>query len=362
MKLRAYSRIGFAALLLASGLVIVRADEPTRSQGAPIIFSPPSKSHTISSNLNELRKPQSPFHNLESDLQRPFELFDKTSESTIKPPRRIAPPPPNRKSVKDSLNQQAEEMYLSPESFDSEKADEAFFQLGEGPDDPYRRKSRNSLDRYYDRMERNHAAATNRPASNLFGEPEATAKTDAMGFGTKPNKAAFFSTDHSTANQFSTANTNRSGFSLGERPVVRPTANPFTRPTDNENLTHRTAGETRMENFKRLLEGPRYHAPASSSLSPAGLNYRSSSATAAITPATRTLTAPAKSSFDWNASAPKDPQKEFVKSAGLIGDPGKPQSLPEFESSFSTLSTPVAPAPVQKPMPPSTFKLPKRRI
>ena len=60
---------------LVGGRMVAHPEEPARQRGAPIIFSEP-KSDTVSTNLNQLDLKASPFKDLESDLKKPFQIFD----------------------------------------------------------------------------------------------------------------------------------------------------------------------------------------------------------------------------------------------------------------------------------------------
>jgi hypothetical protein len=362
MKSRVFKQMGLVGLLFTSGAGLLSAQEAARSSGTPIIFSE-SKSPSTSSNLTELRKPQSPFRNLESELKRPFEVFDNgTPQSNVRPTRRVTPPPQNKKSVKDMLNQQAEDMYLSPELYDEEKANEAFFQLDGASTDPYKQKPRNSLDRYYDRIERNRQPATNRFKADPFGTA-ATAKTDPFGLENKLGRPSVPVPRRETGGlpTSSLANPGLSSDNSSFRSFSRPPSSAFS--TRDTEAAQRSASQARMENFKRLLAGPRASsATQPDALTPGAFSSRSAarpSASPTITPSRSTSSI---SAFDRSKPATQeDPHKAFVKSAGLVGDPGKPQGLPEFDRSVGTptaVAAPVAP----KPRPVSTFKLPKRRI
>jgi hypothetical protein len=366
--------IGLVALLLASGGATSRSEEPVRARGTAINFSAP-KSDAVSTNLSELRTPVSPFQNLESNLKSPFEALQKP------------PPGPDfrenrkliqhnqalqKKSLKDSLNERAEQMFLNPEQFEGETGDEAFFQMSKDSLDPYQKKPKNSLERYNDRQERDRLMFTNQAArKNLFaekvpGHPDNLKPDDSL---TKPFKIGGYTggDGNDSLSLFSRTATNNSSLSPERSTSIRNPAM-FNRAIEDAGIRRRPEAEDRMEDFKRLLEGPRYTPPtptARSSFATPAAN--GSTAANPDTTAVRTTVTPATTT-EWSAfkSTPKDdPRNDFTASAGLVGKLERPQSLPEFPSATKTLAPTTTPAPAPTPIKNIShpiFKIPQRRI
>ena len=73
------NRLRVAAIATVLAVLITsetQAQDRSRDRGAPIIFTSP-KTDTISTNLHEVNVKQTPFKNLESEVRKPFEIFDK---------------------------------------------------------------------------------------------------------------------------------------------------------------------------------------------------------------------------------------------------------------------------------------------
>ena len=148
------------------------AYEPfTNAPGTAIIFSAP-KSDSLSSNLNELRAPTSPFREMESTLQKPFEFLEPPKAA---PRLKFTPqqqPELRKKTPQDILNQRAEDMFLEPNLHKGE-TDADFYNLGDESADLFGRKPKTALERYYDRTDR---ALTNR----AFGPNPRESATDSL--------------------------------------------------------------------------------------------------------------------------------------------------------------------------------------
>ena len=367
----------FAGVLvcLAGSLTFASAQTPAaRSQGAPIIFSNPNaKQSTVSSNLTELRKPQAPFRNLESELKGPLNIFRPSGDENAEALKRVVPTAPtlNRKSAKELLNEQAEAAYLSPGSSDPQNGDDAFFGLDNKSYDPYKRSPRNSLERYYDQMDRARGMTTNQAtASNPFGSLE-DSQSDKFGFSNKPDKNLrpenSLKTERNLSSSAQLPNVEDSKMSSQRMRDISGINSPKPLFGNSDTSSGRlSAREERMEDFKRLLEGPRYSGTARNNALSPGDNYRNFNSPSSVyggNPAARQPAAPVVTPSFSSAKKP-DPQKEFVKSANLVGDPGKPEGLKELKAFPSLNEAPpqIQPAPpVIKPTT-STFKVPKRRF
>ncbi|MEK7779989.1 MAG: hypothetical protein AAB370_00640 [Verrucomicrobiota bacterium] len=349
-------RLGFIALLILNSGSLLCAETPARSRGTTIIFSAP-KADTVSSNLNELRTPSSPFLEMESNLKKPFDLFDSGKPSGgYYPVVRPQPPQPDvkRKSYKDVLNERAEEIFLEPKLHQGE-TDDDLYKFDDGALDPYGRKSKSSIDRYYDRMDR---ALTNRPASSALDSTGLDSKDPLNRNNLNPfaTPAAPDITRRSTDNRLRPFGSPNNAMTapeniFGDRSLLdQNDRNSANRPNSSFSNA-REPKETRLENFKRLLESP----------SPSRAGSPMQSGNYGITPA-RSSAAPAAARTSYNGYKPASsaaPVNSFSKSAGLVGAPANPQGLPDYAAPSLNSGTPL---PTAKPTPPSTFQIPKRRF
>jgi hypothetical protein len=347
-----------AAWLLTAAVTAAQAQD----RGAPIIFSSP-KADAISTNLHEVNVKQSPFKNLESEIRKPFEVFDTSpARPRIKPPQHIngTPPPANKPNLKAILDKSVEEEFLNGHQRGQEDPNDPF----KSPDasmDPLRRnKPKTALDRYYDRLEKEQGAKTNRSSTlDLFGNnKERTTEEKNALESNQRNKNAGASQDafSRTGNQISNNAAADNVFSrTGKRPEGGRFSAPASDPFDRATL-HR---ETRMENFKKLLEGPTYSQPQYNVNVPRSSSYGSVESSGQrpgyITPS------PTTSSSKPYSSATIIPGSSFTKSSGIVGAAGRPAGLQEYSTTAgASLSTPVAPT-LQPKMKPSTFSPPTRR-
>jgi hypothetical protein len=375
MKICAHKQVvGLAALLVVVALSALSADEPARSRGAAINFSAP-QSDAVSTNLNDLRTPTSPFQNLEATLKSPFQSLEKPAPSqSFRDNRKFHQQNQtlNRKPLKDQLNKRAEAMFLNPELFEGDEGDDAFFQLSKDSLDPYQKKPKNSLERYNVRQERDRMVLTNQAgAKNLLGA-KAAAQFDAERPDANPGKPlgiGGYADDlrNVPPSVFPRAATNSSLSS--ERSVMARTPEGYSRPFEDPMVRRRSDADTRMEDFKRLLGGSRYTPPptsARSSGSSAAANFGVT--TAGNNASSHTTPAPTSIS-EWSAFkkvTKEDDRNDFATSAGLVGRLEKPHGLQEFPAATKALA-PVTTATMPEPTPVkkvvrSTFKVPQRRF
>ncbi|HNQ72236.1 MAG TPA: hypothetical protein PKN95_01365 [Verrucomicrobiota bacterium] len=367
-----------ALFCLGNSLLTGVADEPARDKGAPIIFSDSSAptARLMSSNLNELRKPQAPLRHFESDLNRPLDLFRFDGRNNVIAPHRpVTPPRPvERKSTKQQLNEAVEDAYLMQGLGGAKNLrDDELFGLDDKDADPYKPAPRRTLERYYDRLDQARAAVTNQPseaALSFRDEPALEQSASGRKLGSRqlnespapvdaprgPN--AYLPAIRSSAEGISARRLGEnSSFNNG---VQSSWGDTFSRPPSR--LSER---EARMENFKRLLEGPRSLAiPSRANPNPA-YHQSGSYSSGAISSSAPTVSNPGPSSRSPGSGSnltPAGPQQEFVKSGNLMGDPLKPQGLPELKALPGLQDPqPVISPPLQHaPVP--TFKIPRRRI
>jgi len=355
MKLASYRnlRFGLVTLLILSGVSLLSAQSSDRPRGNAIIFSGP-KSDVVSSNLNELRAPTSPFREMESSLKKPFELFEpsKPGQGSYPALRTPAPAPElKRKSQKELLNQRAEEMFLEPGLHPGETDDDLFKSSDESAD-PYARKPKTTLDRYYDRMDR---AITNRPAvaeplggnrdsQNLLNPNNSNPFADKTTPDSRRNPA------ENRFRPFATPNDLKRDSLIGERNFGTQSDSSSFNKSDSYFPSYRQEKADRLDTFKQLLEGPSAARP----------NNPLQSGNYSTTPARSSAAAPALNSFN-PKPASGNPANSFTKSAGLVGAPGKPQGVPDYTASSKSLHADPTTQPA-KPQATPTFNIPKRRF
>lgn len=321
-----------------------------RPRGNAIIFSAP-KTDTVSSNLNELRTPKSPFRDMESALQKPFDSFEPKFDAKRDLARPTPQPQPDfkRKSEKELMNERAEQMFLDPTGARDGKEDD-LYNLGFDSNDPYG-KRKSSLDRYYDRVDR---AMTNRPSGMglLDYNTGAGLETDSSLTPTKNNALSGKenppgNNPNSPNNQWRSSNnpyeTKRdSFFNDNSRNSSRED-----QPRDDAiGFSYRPQRVDRLDAFKQLLNGPSAQRP--NRTTPA-LNPAYPSGTSANSGA-RTASGVGLSPF-----SPK-PTDSFAKSAGLVGTPGSAIGVADYNAA-------AAPAPAQpKPIAIPKYNPPRRNF
>jgi hypothetical protein len=331
--------------------LVLTGEEPARRSAAPIIFSSP-QSDTVSSNLNELSElsvKASPLRSLDSDLKKPFEVFEPGSSSFRPQMKPTAPPAPviNSKKLRELMEKRAEELYLGSESSTPDETAKAEDDL-----DPFGKKIKTPLDSYYDRLDRQTAAMTNqspRSDDSLFKLKADAEEPDNLGLGrfrnpletpslpTSKNLRPLTGTDHNPYADSLKPKAFGDIFGLG--PVE-----------SSERFTK--SKETRLDNFKRLLDGPVATPRTDFNAPPPVAGAAAKASSGGYKP-------PAPS---WSSSPrPANPADTFDKRAGLVGTPSKPQALPDFAASASSLSTPPQPQPA-RPLPLPAFKVPKRQF
>ena len=349
MNLRSWNYTGLAAMFLIAGLAPARGDEPVRQRGTPIIFSEP-KSDTVSSNLNQLDVKASPFKGLESDLKKPFEIFDSSrSIGSFRPP--AGPMAPSAASasnrrIKELIDKRAEMMLRGSDGGDPDLAGDDLFKKSDGDG----RKPKTPLDRYYNWLDRERAAMTNQvPGRDLFGKTKERGDKEQIG---RPATESQFDSDLKgslrSLGRMSNNVVERGGFfpdnlkpkTLDDLLEVHPNE-----PSERSS----SVKESRLDEFKRLLDRPAYTA---------GTNFYSPGlpvAGIAVRPV------PASPWPTWSApSAPANPRDSFTSRAGLVGTPPELQSLPSLVATTPSLNP--APPVLQPKLPPSSFSIPKRQF
>lgn len=241
-----------------------RAENAARGKPTPIIFSAP-KSDTVSSNLNQLGGRTSPLTDLESSLKRPFQIFESERPGNRAAPlTRFVPPASapvlKNRRTKDLLEKRAEDRYLFREDdeLDSPKGD--LPGLDDGPLAVSGKRTKTPLDRYYDNIDRLRLGQTNRPVRSLdlFAEKSApTAQQDPK----LRNPGGWFDREFSASTQ-PEEKPGLSVFSDSRFEPDRPKPQSFgsfyrSDPVVPDRKTTR-AMDTRLEEFKRLIDGAGY--------------------------------------------------------------------------------------------------------
>ena len=358
MSYRSSYCFGVTLGLLAVTQPAFPADNVPKGRPTPIIFSAP-KSDTVSSNLNQMGTKSSSLLDLESGLTKPFEILDAgRSSGGFQPPNRFAPPAPsvpsiNQKKLKDVLDKRAEESYLLSEENASELSKDELM----GPDrdavDPVTGRPKTSLDRYYDRIDRVRAGATNQTTHSLdlFGENDLDEKDGTS----KPRKSGGLFDYELSANARvlgqMTNNISEGGRLSSERLKQRSFGEPFELGPVEPSPALVRAKETRMDAFKKLLDGPGYGARNGFNVAPP-----SASSTGYEVPKS-IVTAPASS-----LSVGSQPLGGST-APGFSGAVGVPVGVPEYAVSAPSLTTtPTVQQPAaQKAIVPK-FEVPRRRF
>lgn len=379
--LRHYLLPFLAGGALAGG--IAHANEPapaptSSATGTKIIFSG-TKSNTVSANPNDLRAPARPFEKLESGLKKPFEVFDPVGRGDVRPARAPVPPPQAipKRTLKEQMNDRAEEMFLHPESFENSKDDNELFGLTEEDVDPYKTKPRNALDRYQDRMERERPAQTNNNSrtTDLFGEQkDALDRADNLRLGLKPLNPIEETAPSSSlpTRRDSFANTTDQEWNTAGRTVPRAFDSSYSANLDSfQNRTRATPIETRRDGFQRLLQDPAYARSGAganaSTANPNATAYNPYLNPYQITTPPRPGAAPTPS---WNTrpvavSGVGGANDSFSKTVGLVGEPVQPEPMREYtvSATFKDLNSAPAPQPapaIASPKRPAKFQIPQR--
>jgi hypothetical protein len=355
MNLRFWNYAGLLALILISRLALLRADEPPRLPGAPIVFSAP-KSDSVATNLNQPDSKASPFKGLESDLKKPFQIFDAgRSDGSFRPPASLTDPPAapaTKRRIKELMDKRADMMLLDPDRGDLGLDGEDPRKAAEDPLDAAGEKLKTPLDRYYRQLDRERSANTNQTQnSDIFDKKNDPDARNSLGlsFTEHPfdseRKAAARSLGRMSNNAVDGGGFFSENFKPKEFYDLADDAYQPPQPERNASVK-----DMRLDEFKRLLGEPA-NAPRNHDYSPSLPAFGT-----APRPATPAL------SPSWSLpSAPAAARDSFTSRAGLVGAPPQLQSLPSFGSTTPGFNS--APAPVAQPKPPtSTFSLPKRQF
>ncbi len=140
-----------------------RAAEPQR--GRPIEFSDPG-SKQIVTNLNQLSIKRGGLRELEEDLYKPLLNFSPSSslDGVVAPPVRTSPPPRiQSKKARELLERNRNWFLNSPEDLTTGPTAEDIFNLPEYEKDGKEKKEKSSIERYYERLDRERRTDGQKP-------------------------------------------------------------------------------------------------------------------------------------------------------------------------------------------------------
>lgn len=364
MMVRVQQQLGVAFALIATCLPGFAADEPAPKSSVPLIFSAP-RSDAVSSNLNRLGTKSAPLKDLESGLKKPFEIFDpKSVQRDLRGPINYTPQPPaapvlNNRKLKDLLDKRAEDHYLLREDDKTALERDDPFQSNEQPLGASGRRSKTSLDRYYDRVEQSGMTGTNQskttPGLALFGEKSQQELNDqpesrmSRGFLTSE-----LSPTSRTLGQMSNSLSSTDGWLSPSKSKPESFGELFgLGPVDPVQSRYKQQREKRQDEFKRLLDGPGYGARNDFNVNPP------SSVSTAFQPAKPAVGVP--SPIFPSGSSPMS-GGSLAGAPGQIGVPGMPTGLRDSTVGTPSLTpTPTLPTVNTAPAVPA-FKVPRRRF
>jgi len=359
MRVRLHHCLGLALAGLTIGQPVSQSEEPPRSKPTPIVFSAP-KSDTVSSNLNQFGTRTSPLTDLESGLKKPFQIFDANrSSGEFRPANQFAPSYPvlKNKRMKDLLEKRAEDSYLLREDSEADSPQDDLLKSDDDSPVGSGRRGKTPLDRYYDGIERLRQGETNRPTGSL---DFFAAKTDLDEKADSKSRTSggLYDKELSAVARTSGQITNSAS---GGRRLASESFKPqsFGDIFGLDSMeTDRSAGPTRptrLEEFKRLIDGPGYGARDGFNVAPP-----STSLSATYQPSKPVVVAPG-SLF---STTPQPAGDLPANAPGFSGTVGVPMGVPDFAANSPSLTpTPKLQQTTPAPTPPvPKFSVPRRRF
>lgn len=360
MRVRAHYCLSLLLAVLAPerSNAQAQAKEAARGKPTPIIFSAP-KSDTVSSNLNQMGGRTAPLTDLESSLQRPFKIFEtERPANEYRPVNPFVAPAPALKNrrTKDLLERRAEDRYLLREDDETDPSKDDLPGFDDGPLSVSDKRAKTPLDRYYDNIDRLRLGRTNQPVRSLdlFAQKEQPAAQESP---KERNLGGWFGRDLSTGGRtqdelgISAFSDNRPdsdrfkprgfGSLFGAGPV----------PPGQATLTR--TKDTRLEEFKRLIDGPGYGARGEFNALPPTV-----SAVGASQPSSPMGTVPAPIF----SATPQPVGGALADTPGTAGAIGVPTGVPDITATTPSL-TPTLPLQQTAPKPPvPKFSIPRGRF
>ncbi len=356
-----------AALVMAlTGMTADAEDAPPRGKsppkrGEPIVFSE-ARTDPAATNVTTEGSTQG-IKDLDDDLRKPFDLFSLTPN--IRPAFR--PPPQTPQMIQKS--KRSEEFLRNRE--------DAFFDTTGTKDmldeDPYgldakQDKLKTPLDRYYDRLDRERAALTNRFKSHdLFDNRKEEENADSF-FGGLFRNGFKGSENELSSRGVRRSSNNAYGSGLFSTDPIRPRQlDESSDPTRTETAERARKLDDRLDAYRKLIGGDSFSAPQRD----AGLQGTSFNRPESFNPLSRSTapaaarSSPGSSPYAVSAPAlyspasaiPPSPSYSTVKSYGNL------QSAQGFASTPSLSPTPIiTPPEPAKAKKPATFELPRRHF
>jgi hypothetical protein len=337
MSFRTLNSAWTVAGVILSTLVSSHGQQPPPRRGQPILFSEP-RADTATSNLNEIVTQKRSPKNLEQEPQKTLDIFsvgDPGANMIMPPLRQLPPPNVNSKRLKELLDKRKDRGFESPEDLVTGLTAEEIFKVPELDRDGQEKKKTTAMERYYQRLEREHLGNTNQmKGDDLFGrQKQNDGRDDLTFFGTektpgvagnatapilKPlfgdDSLSAFSPDMNKSGSFSES----FGFANVESPATT------------------RARETRLQDFRELLSPPVTRGAA--------VNPFNSAATAP----------PGVTPFGMDSLPGATPRGSLPTTTV-----GAPLAFPGSAANRQNLTPPPPP---RMPLPPPAFELPKRKF
>jgi hypothetical protein len=350
----------FARLLVVPSLVLVAAlpapaQQPAPRRGRSIEFSEP-RSDVVSSNLNLVGTRRHTLSSVEQELKKPFELLnpadDSLSSVLVPPVRRTFPSPARTKRLKEQLEKRDEWMFLEAEDYGGELTPEDMLGVPEYDSNGELKRPRTAFERYYERREKERAAATNElRATGVVGWSEkdrALGESKELGlYGDSSPFGSGITDTERTMKRLS--NTDEDSTSTSEAVAPKSFSEFFgfgkTESPNNAQEAAR-AHQARMEEFKQFLDTRSLSSPTLAPGSP--------------------LAPPPSAQFGGLGAFSDKGQPGALSPALSSSSPLSPlpslPSLPTSPGLPTWQSPPPAPPPPHVTLPQSTFSLPQRKF
>jgi len=318
---------------------------------------------------------------MESTLKKPLDIFD--SGNAIAPATKGFAPPSQpqmrKKTLKESMNERAEQMFLEPDLYGSED-DADLFRLADEARDPQQKRPKTALERYYDRLDRNltnnAATQSGSPATSDLTETRDPLERSSLNpFGDlMPNQSRKETAVLNPLVDRKSETGMENWFSQGDEKSV------WTKPVEKQNKPVTSIPEnnwssfsgfrqqkenTRLDDFKQLLASPHQTSSDGASIDPYGGlvgSIGSGGYSSQPTPAANRVSAPvvtpgeAKPQSGLSFVPTYNNVPSYNKVPGLSSVTTLPTVTPD-----STANTGLKASAVQKP-PKSEFKIPRRQF
>lgn len=362
-----------AMTAIAAGLVAAQAQQAFPSGGRKIEFSDPGSS-ALTSNLNSLATGKGAFPSFgedfrgSSDILRPGGSLQGIGGPMI---QRAAPPAVNSKKLKELMEKRQNWQFLDFEDYHSEQTVEEMLGISEyGPGGEFKEK-KSPLERYYERLDRANAPATNRTRDDTsfsldFGlGRERDGRRKDGGFRSRENLGEGFAEAEDPLKQLLRGTSGNPLFPDQHKPAGFSPVFAQPKSWQPEAPENTKAQAARLEEFKRIWDAHGQPSlPTASSI--AGITpYDPLKSTASSTPAFALPmnSEPVKVSPVTPITPSGIGRDSFSPLTPAGGLAARPFELPGASPSLPAL-TPAAPQPepTRAVTPASDFSIPKRRF